>query len=45
VVGHDCTPEQEALFREMLQKPASDPDRFGRVWATVHGLDGAYPSE
>ena len=42
VVGHDCTPDQELLFREMLKKPARQPDRFSRLWATVLGLDGAY---
>jgi acyl-CoA dehydrogenase len=42
VVGHDCTPEQEALFREMLQKPARQPARFERLWSRVHALDGAY---
>ena len=42
VVGHECSPEQEALFREMLKKPAHEPARFQRIWSTVHGLDGVY---
>jgi hypothetical protein len=34
---------QIALCREMIQKPAHDAERYGRVWTRhVEPLDGAY---
>ena len=36
------TPEQMALCMKMVRKPAVDPERFGKVWAEVHGLKDAY---
>jgi acyl-CoA dehydrogenase len=36
------TEKQMAQCHEMLRKPVADPARYGRVWASVQTLDGAY---
>jgi len=43
VVGFANSPEQEALYREMLQKPVADDEGFARVWQEeVYTLKDAY---
>jgi len=36
------TAQQAELCPAMIRRPAADPERFGRVWGEVHGLQGAY---
>ena len=36
------TPEQMEYCKKLMRKPHFDADRYGRVWAEVLGLDGAY---
>lgn len=43
VTNHECTPEQEALFMEMIKKPVRDNERFNRVWEKhVYSLKDKY---
>jgi len=43
VVGFDNSPEQETLYREMLQKPVVDQAGFSRIWLEeVYPLKDAY---
>lgn len=37
-----ATEAQQARCRAMMVRPPADPERFGRVWADVLALDGAY---
>ena len=36
------TEAQQAWALEQVRKPATDAERFGRVWEQVVALDGAY---
>jgi acyl-CoA dehydrogenase len=42
VLGHENSSAQEDLFRAMIQKPATDPQGFSRVWQQVLALKDRY---
>ncbi len=43
VLNQDLTEDQEALFKEMIQKPNNDPALFNRVWEeSVYSLKDLY---
>lgn len=43
VVSFDNTEEQEAIYREMIKKPVTDPDGFDSVWNEhVYALKDSY---
>ncbi len=37
-----ATPDQQERCRAMMVRPPADAERFGRIWAEVLSLDGAY---
>mgnify|MGYP000548434348 CR=1 FL=1 len=43
ILGFDNSPEQEAIYREMLKKPVADNDGFNSVWQEqVYALRDTY---